>query len=77
MKSISTPTISEILQKEFIEPMNLTLDDLSSYISKEQVRDILNNKITPEISLSLAKIFNVSDYYFLNMQEDINRRNAQ
>lgn len=77
MKSISTPTISEILQKEFIEPMGLTLDDLSSYISKEQVKDILNNKVTPEISLSLAKIFNVSDNYFLNMQKDINKRNMQ
>ena len=77
MKNINTPTISEILQKEFFEPMNLTLDDLSSYISKEQVKDILNNKVTPEISLSLAKIFNVSDNYFLNMQKDINKRNMQ
>lgn len=74
MKNINIPTISEILQKEFIEPMGLTLDDLSSYISKEQLRDILNNKITPEISLSLAKIFNVSDNYFLNMQKDIIER---
>ena len=76
MKKIKIPTISEILQEEFMEPNNLSFDDLSLYLSKDQLIDISDNKITPEISLLLAKAFNVSDNYFINIQEDFNRRNA-
>lgn len=76
MKKIKIPTISEILQEEFMEPNNLSFDDLSLYLSKDQLIDISDNKITPEISLLLAKAFNVSDNYFINIQEDLNRRNA-
>ena len=75
-EKIKIPTISEILQEEFMEPNNLSFDDLSLYLSKEQLIDISDNKITPEISLLLAKAFNVSDNYFINIQEDLNRRNA-
>ena len=76
MEKIKIPTISEILQEEFMEPNNLSFDDLSLYLSKDQLIDISDNKITPEISLLLAKAFNVSDNYFINIQEDLNRRNA-
>ena len=76
MKKIKTLTISEILQEEFMEPNSLSFDDLSLYLSKDQLIDISDNKITPEISLLLAKAFNVSDNYFINIQEDLNRRNA-
>ena len=76
MKKIKIPTISEILQEEFMEPNYLSFDDLSLYLSKDQLIDISDNKITPEISLLLAKAFNVSDNYFINIQEDLNRRNA-
>lgn len=48
-----------------MEPNNLSFDDLSLYLSKEQLIDISDNKITPEISLLLAKAFNVSDNYFI------------
>lgn len=67
MKKIKIPTISEILQEEFMEPNNLSFDDLSLYLSKDQLIDISDNKITPEISLLLAKAFNVSDNYFTNI----------
>lgn len=67
MKKIKIPTISEILQEEFMEPNNLSFDDLSLYLSKDQLIDISDNKITPEISLLLAKAFNVSDNYFMNI----------
>ena len=67
MKKIKIPTISEILQEEFMEPNYLSFDDLSLYLSKDQLIDISDNKITPEISLLLAKAFNVSDNYFTNI----------
>lgn len=67
MKKIKTLTISEILQEEFMEPNSLSFDDLSLYLSKDQLIDISDNKITPEISLLLAKAFNVSDNYFTNI----------
>ena len=67
MKKIKTLTISEILQEEFMEPNNLSFDDLSLYVSKDQLFDISDNKITPEISFLLAKAFNVSDNYFISL----------
>ena len=67
MKKIKTLTISEILQEEFMEPNYLSFDDLSLYLSKDQLIDISDNKITPEISLLLAKALNVSDNYFTNI----------
>lgn len=50
-----------------MEPNYLSFDDLSLYLSKDQLIDISDNKITPEISLLLANAFNVSDNYFTNI----------
>ena len=50
-----------------MEPNYLSFDDLSLYLSKDQLIDISDNKITPEISLLLAKALNVSDNYFTNI----------
>ena len=43
------------------------------------IQDILKDKrkITVDTSLRLARYFNVSDKYFLNLQNDIDIRNAK
>lgn len=78
---ISTPTIGEILQEEFLEPMNLSAYKLAQeiHVPVSRIQDILHNrrKITADTSLRLAKFFGVSDKYFLDLQNDIEIRNLK
>ena len=77
-KMIPTPQISEILDEEFMKPMNLTAYKLAQeiHVPTSRIQDILHNrrKITADTSLRLGKFFGVSDRYFLNLQNDIDMR---
>ena len=78
---ISTPTMSEILREEFMEPMNLSAYKLAQeiHVPVSRIQAILNGgrRITADTSLRLAKFFSVSDRYFLDMQNDIDIRNLK
>lgn len=78
---IATPTIGEILQEEFMEPMGVSAYKLAQEIRVplSRIQDILHNrrKITADMSLRLAKYFGVSDRCFLDMQNDIDIRNLK
>ena len=78
---ISTPKISEILWEEFMEPMGLSAYRLASdiHVPVSRIQDILHDrrKITVDTSLRLGRYFGVSERYFLNMQNDIDIRNAR
>jgi antitoxin HigA-1 len=78
---IETPTISEILREEFMEPMNLSAYRLAQeiHVPVSRIQAILNSgrRITPDTSLRLAKYFGVSDRYFLDLQSDIDLRNLK
>ena len=80
-KCIATPTIGEILREEFMEPMNISAYKLAKEIMvpTSRIQDILHDrrKITADTSLRLAKYFDLSDRYFLNMQNDIEVRNLK
>ena len=75
---INVPTIGEILQEEFMEPMSISAYKLAQeiHVPVSRIQDILHNrrKITADTSLRLAKFFGVSDKYFLDMQNDIDIR---
>lgn len=62
----------EMLLTEFLEPMGLTQRELadSTYISYQRINEIVNGKrgITPSTALRLAKFFNVSSDFWLNLQ---------
>lgn len=77
---IETPKISEILLKEFMQPLGISAYRLAKDINVpvSRIQDILKDKrkITVDTSLRLAKYFNISDRYFLNLQNDIDIRNA-
>ena len=79
-KRIETPKLSEILYKEFMEPLGITIDQLSNDIDipVSIIQDILfdKDKITDDLFLRLGKYFGVSDRYFVNMQKDIDIRNT-
>ena len=74
MEYITTPTVSEILREEFMEPLGISAYRLAQAINVplSRVQDILHDrrKITADTSLRLAKFFGVSDRYFLDLQND-------
>lgn len=78
---IETPTMGEILQEEFMGPMGMSAYKLAQSINVpvSRIQDILHGrrKITADTSLRLAKLFGVSDGYFLDMQNDIDMRNLK
>ena len=81
MEYITTPTVSEILREEFVEPLGISAYRLAQAINvpASRVQDILHDrrKITADTSLRLAKFFGVSDRYFLDLQNDIDIRNLK
>lgn len=78
---IETLSIGEILQEEFMIPMGLSAYKLAQDIKVpvSRIQDILHGrrKITADTSLRLAKLFGVSDSYFLDMQNEIDMRNLK
>lgn len=80
-KMIDTPTLGEILKEEFMEPMGLSAYKLAKdiHVPVSRIQDILHGrrKVTADTSLRLAKLFGVSDRYFLNIQNDIDIRNLK
>ena len=80
-KKINTPKMGEILEEEFMKPFKLSAYKLAQEINVpvSRVQDILHDrrKITVDTSLRLGKYFGVSDSYFLNIQNDIDIRNAK
>ena len=81
MEYITTPTVSEILREEFMEPLGISAYRLAQAINVplSRVQDILHDrrKITADTSLRLAKFFGVSDRYFLDLQNDIDIRHLK
>ena len=81
MEKIELPKISEILKEEFMIPYHLSAYALAKAIGvpTSRIQDLLHDrrKITAETSLRLGKYFNLSDTYFLNLQNDIDIREAK
>lgn len=79
--NIPTSTIGEILKEEFMGPLNLSAYRVAQEINvpTSRIQDILHNRreITVDTSIRLGRLFGVSDRYFLNLQSDINVRNAE
>jgi addiction module HigA family antidote len=78
---IETPTIGEILREEFMEPMGISAYRLAqqTFVPVSRIQDILHDrrKVTVDTSVRLGKFFGVSDRYFLNLQNDIDMREAK
>lgn len=78
---IPTPKMSEILKYEFMDPMNLSAYHVAKAIDVpvSRIQDILHDrrKVTVDTSVRLGKFFGVSPKFFLNIQNDIDLRNAK
>ena len=80
MNRIETPKISEILKEEFMIPLGISAYRLANdiFVPVSRIQDILHDrrKITAETSIRLGRYFGLSDKYFLNLQNDIDIREA-
>ena len=78
---ISTPTISEILKEEFMEPLGLTAYRLAKDIKVpvSRIQEILHDKrrITADTDLRLCKYFGMSKGFFLRLQMDLDLLEAE
>ena len=81
MKRIETPKISEFLYEDFMLPYHLSAYRLAKEIDVpvSRIQDILHDrrKITAETSIRLGKFFGVSEDFFLNLQSEIDLRDAR
>lgn len=79
--TLPTPKISEVLKEEFMNPLDLSAYAVAKAIDvpTSRIQDILHDKrkITVDTSVRLGKLFGVSPKYFLNIQNDIDLRNAE
>ncbi|MGM0418422.1 MAG: HigA family addiction module antitoxin [Thermodesulfobacteriota bacterium] len=62
----------EMLKEEFLIPMSINQRDLSKaiHVSYQRINEIVNGKrgITPSTALRLAKFFNMSEDFWMNLQ---------
>ncbi len=62
----------DMLLEEFLEPMGITQRELAEaiHVPYQRVNEIVNKKrgITPSTALRLAKFFEVSEDFWLNLQ---------
>ncbi len=62
----------EMLMEEFLVPMSITQRDLSKaiHVPYQRINEIVNGRrgITPSTALRLAKFFNMSEDFWMNLQ---------
>ena len=62
----------EMLVKEFLVPMSITQRELSEaiHVPYQRINEIVNGRrgITPSTALRLAKFFNMSEDFWMNLQ---------
>ncbi len=62
----------KMLIKEFLIPMSITQRDLSKaiHVPYQRINEIINGRrgITPSTALRLAKFFNMSEGFWMNLQ---------
>lgn len=63
----------EVLRKDFLEPLDLTVSDLADHlgVSRQRVSSIVNERreVTVETALLLAEAFDMTAQFWLNLQQ--------
>jgi len=79
--NIATPKIGDILKDEFLDPLELTAYRLAKEInvSTSSILDLIHNKrkISVEMALRLSKYFGNSSKFWLNLQNELDLRDAK
>lgn len=65
----------EMLREEFMPDFELTVAQLATYlaVSRQTVNELVHERraVSPEMALRLARVFNTSPQYWMNMQRNI------
>ncbi len=79
--TIILPTVGEVLLEEFLIPLGITPYRLSKDlgVSTSSILDLVHGKrkVTVEMALRLAKYFGTSSRFWINMQNELDLREAQ
>lgn len=81
MDRIEIPKMSEFLLEDYMKPLHISAYKLAKDINVpvSRIQDILHDrrKITADTSIRLGKYFGLSEKFFLNLQTDIDMREAK
>ena len=81
MGRIRVPKMSEFLLEDYMKPLHISAYKLAKDINVpvSRIQDILHDrrKITADTSIRLGKYFGLSEKFFLNLQTDIDMREAK
>jgi addiction module HigA family antidote len=81
MKYIELETVGTVLKEEFIEPNNLTIEQVASAISVPAWKLLAviegGEPMTADLDLLFAKYFGMSEGFFVRWQESYNARIAK
>ena len=79
--TIPTPTIGQILEEEFLRPLDMTPYRLSKelHVSTSTILDLVHGKrrLTTDMALRLSKFFRTSERFWINLQATIDVRNRK
>lgn len=71
-------TVGEILREDFMEPMNISINQLSRDLSvpPNRISEIVNGKrsVTADTALRLERYFGIEAQFWLNLQSEYNLR---
>ena len=71
-------TLGEILREDFMEPMNISINQLSRDLAvpPNRISEIVNGKrsVTADTALRLERYFGVEAQFWLNLQSEYNLR---
>ena len=78
---IPTPTVGEILQEEFLQPLEMTPYRLAKElrVATSSVLDIIHGRrrVSVDMALRLSRFFGTTERFWLNLQNEIDIRNRK
>ena len=78
--TLETPRIGDILRDEFLDPLNITAYRLAKdvRVATSTILDILSNKrkLSVDMALRFSRYFGTSSRFWLNLQNDLDIREA-
>ena len=80
-ETIPTPTVGEILQEEFLQPLGMTPYRLAKElrVSTSSVLDLIHGRrrVSVDMALRLSRFFSSTERFWLNLQNEIDVRNRR
>ena len=76
--TIPTPSVGEILNEEFLEPLDITPYRLAKelHVATSSILDIVHDRrrLSVDMALRLSRYFGTSERFWLNLQNELDIR---